>query len=208
MAAGAHVGATTDEVQGADPDGGARPGEGDAPGLSEEAEEDTEGGDHPAEGEGRGPNGGSTGQVVKLVGLCVADHGLDGPLLEDDVGIREQDPVGRARRLGAPGEGVALAEPSGRERVHSHAPELAVLGLESGQDLGGAVGGPVVDDDDLRRGPHAAQEGPQGWLDRLGLVPCCDHDGDRGRVQVLGVGVEAPDPRHTGRHQQGPEERN
>jgi hypothetical protein len=98
-------------------------------------------------------------------------------------GVQEQ----QVRGLGAPGPlhaGPVLPHPPGGQRglVEHRDPRIAA------GDVGGAVGGAAVDDDDLEIRVRLPSEGLQASADRLGLVPGRD---DHAHPRSGGRGVRA-----------------
>jgi hypothetical protein len=108
---------------------------------------------------------------------------------EHHVGVGEQDPLA-ARALGAARERVRLPQPPVGQRVDAHHAHPRVAGRGPAGDVAGAVGGAVVDDDDLdrgaRRGPaERAQRGePRG--DGVRLVARRDDHRHEGRAVGAG----------------------
>ncbi len=180
-----------DEVEGADADRVAGAGVGDAPGTGgPEGEKGEEAEEHPFAA-GAGDGCGEGDEVVGALGLGEGERSADRVGGEEDVGVGEEEPV---RVAGVPDggrHGVGLAEPAWGEVMDVEGGELGrVGGGERVEDLAGAVGGAVVDGDDVEVGVVLPEQRGEAGADRGLFVAGGDDDGERGiasgRAVVLG----------------------
>ena len=122
-------------------------------------------------------------------------HAARGPVGgEDHVGVGEEQDFAGGRVSAALGR-VGLAEPAGREFVDVQHLQARVSGAQPLGDLAGAVGGAVVDEDDLVVGVAKGEERAQGPFHGARLVVGGDDDREARERGVAGI---APGPRRAG----------
>src|SRR4026209_2101170 len=101
--------------------------------------------------EAKAPRGkaGNHRYVVRSIPLGDAQRACDHVGLQPAVGVREEDPVAGGGAC-TEGAGVTLAKPALRQSRHSLHLQARVFNSQSLEDFSSAVGGPVVDNNDLK----------------------------------------------------------
>ena len=129
-------------------------------------------------------------------------------LLQGDVGVDVQQHLTGGLRAQAV-QGVRLADPTGWQAHPGQYPQPGNLLLQTDKDLGGAVGGAVVVDDDLDDRTAGGVGGPHAAFDIGHLVAGRDQHTDTARCGEDRFGLSAPTgpeqriERHQTQRQQG-----
>ncbi len=144
--------------------------------------------------------------VTEPLAFDPRDRTSQRPRREQDVGVREQDPVagGRGRPLV---HGVRLAEPPRGQHVDARDPQRRVRGRQLAQDAAGRVLGAIVDRDHLVRGVVLRQQRRDRAAHAGRFVPAGDDHRQLGpgaaarreRRPARGEGRAAPRPAGTAR---------
>ena len=127
---------------------------------------------------------GCCGEVIKSFPGEVTHAARRGVGIEDYIGVGEEQDFA-VGSVGAALGRVGLAEPSRREFVDVQHLEARVAGAEAFGDLRGAVGGAVVDEDDLVVRVAQVEERPQGRFHGALLVVGGDDDGEPGEGGIV-----------------------
>ena len=90
--------------------------------------------------------------MISVVAFGQLDGALNDVGFQPTVGIREENPIAGGR-TGAEMAGITLAQPAFRQNIHAQRSYSRIFTREQTQDFAGAIGRPVVDDDQLKAYP-------------------------------------------------------
>jgi hypothetical protein len=113
--------------------------------------------------------------VIDAFALCQANRTNEYVRLQPTIGIREQNPLA-SRCVSAEVTGVAFAEPTVRKRCDVNHLEARIFFRELFEDFTGAIGGPVINDDQFHFNMRLREQAADGVFDARLLIASCHNN--------------------------------